>query len=160
MSPPGRWHRIPPEVRAAAAIEAGEHLLGWAGDPPLVATSWGLWMPGEQRLDWDDIDHVGWSPPTLAVVPSGGLLARTARLTEPGDLPDLVRAEVDLSLVFSRRESLRPLPGGVRLVGRRSPRSGDLRWQVLFEGSADAADPEVSGRARELLRLAQQELAG
>jgi hypothetical protein len=119
-----------------------------------------LWTPGAARLEWDAIDRVGWSPPVLRVVASDGSPPREIRLDDPRDVPGVVRAQVDLSVVFSRRESLRPARGAVRLVGRRSPRSGQLWWAVLFEAGADPHDPEVSRRADELLQDAQRELAG
>jgi hypothetical protein len=166
-----RWSGLPAEVRDAVPLGEGERLLAWALTPDgaWVATNWRLFLPAPAdreplaepaALDWDRIDKATWANPVLTIVPSSGAAPLRVRLDEPGDLPATVRARVTQSVAFSRRESLAPLPGGLRVVGRRSPRTRELRWEILFDPRTPVDDPAVQARADQLLVLARTELAG
>jgi hypothetical protein len=163
-----RLSGVPDAVRGAVSLAAGERLLAWAATPagPVVATTWRLVLPAgagepEQRsLGWDQIDKATWAAPVLTVTPAADDAPLRLRLDPPRGVPAVVRARVTQAVVYSRRESLAPLPGAVRVVGRRCPRTGQLRWEVIYDPRTPAGDPAVEAVVQQLLDQARTELAG
>lgn len=139
-------HRVPPEVRQVARLERGERLLGWSAAEPAAASSWGLWLAAVGRLDWDRVDRVGWEPPVLTVTATGGVVHRL-RLADPRDLPAVVHAQVLQAVVVSRREPAGPGGPMVRVVARRSPRTGEV-WIDVDEGPGGSAAAAAAARLR------------
>lgn len=148
--------RPPAHLTQSLRLEPGERLLSWAaGTAPgqgALASSWGLWVPGVAgRLGWDRIDRASWAPPVLTVVPTDQP-AFQLRLARPRDLPAVVRAQVTLAVVVSRRAVLQPGPGVVQVVARRSPRTGEVALDVRYGQGADPARSAAAEAAQRLSR--------
>jgi hypothetical protein len=141
-----------------------ENLLAVAGD--LVATSLGLWLPGDdgaRRVGWHLISKATWGGGTLSVIEAeesdtaGGavLLAdlpvRRFVLEEPGTLPRVVHARVTGSI---RSRHHQELPGGgAWFVQRKVPGVDGIVLQVRPDPGTDPAQAlafavEVAGRMR------------
>lgn len=155
-----RWairRRLPADVRAVLA-SAGERLLGFGRDlegQVLVATDQGLWGYG-QRLAWTEIDHAGWHAGELRLLAVDGE-QRTVQLGEPGNLPAVVRDQVEASVLVSRAVPLLPDGRGVTVVARRQA-GGPPTWQLRFDPGVDAQRYELA--ARQALAEIQGELGG
>jgi hypothetical protein len=131
----------------AGALEADERVLAVAGE--VVATSWGLWLPGrDDRLGWHLVSRATWQGGVLVVVeateeqvPGGAvLLADLApvrfRLVEPGRLPEVVRARVEASIRSRHHRDLDP--GGAWFVQRKVPGRDGIVLQVRPDPGTDA----------------------
>jgi hypothetical protein len=152
---------VPPQVKALV-LDAGERRVSWAtteSGEPVVATDRGLRLPGRDPLPWTDVEKAAWEPPVLTVSQvaevEGAGPATSVRLADEGDLPQVVRARVTASVVWSSHARLRPA-GGVRIVGRRAPGLEVLDWQIVFDRGTDPADPAVRAQADQLLELARR----
>jgi hypothetical protein len=170
-----RFARPPEQVRAAveASGEGEERVLAWgalASDGGwLVATSRGLRTVGSESappddvLRWHEIGHARWTAAgsgggtfvvtALTEVEAGVQARQAARryvLSDPGDLPAVVRRRVDESVLASQRVPL-PNGGGVLLVARRIPGQAAREWSVVFDDDADRADPAARELARQKL---------
>ena len=172
-----RFARPPEPVRVAvlASTDPDERVLAWgtlARDGGwLVATSRGLRVvPPEVTsvtdaavLPWHEIGSAKW----LATGDGGGRFEvvgltevepgvqarqRVVRyvLSDPGDLPAVVRRRVDDTVVASQRSPL-PGGGGVLLVARRIPGRPGREWTVVFDDDAQRSDPEARDVARQKL---------
>lgn len=131
-------------------LDAHEHVLATA-DGPLVATSLGLWVPGEdghRRVAWHVINKASWADDALSIV-EGEVVerageaevisdrpARRFTVKEPGKLPVVVRERVDGSIVARHRKDL-PDGGGAWFVQRKTPAGTVL--QVRPDRGSDAA---------------------
>lgn len=153
--------RVPDVVRAVA-LDPGERRVAWAlteGDEPVVATDLGLHVPGQPRLDWPDVERALWRRPVLTVLEMHEQQGAGRRieliLADDGDLPDVVRTRVTLSVAWSSHGRLHPA-GGVRVVGRRRPGRTDLQWQLTYDEGTDLADPTVRLQAERLLEAARR----
>lgn len=153
--------RVPDVVRAVA-LEPGERRVEWAltaSGEPVVATDRGLVPPGGQRLDWTDVEKAAWKRPELVlsrVAEVEGTGERVVlRLEDEGELPDVVRARVTGSVVWTSHARLEPR-GGVRVVGRRRPGSDDLEWQLVWDRDTDPAAPGARQQAEQLLVAARR----
>lgn len=150
-----------PEVVERVRLARGERRVAWAltadGEAVVAATA-GLYLPGQQRLEWADIERVSWKRPALRVqnsaeVEGGG--ARTSLvLTDEGDLPDAVRTHVSASVGWSAH--YRITGGGVRVVGRRRAGRELLDWQLVYDAGTDPHDPLVRTQAEDLLLAARR----
>jgi hypothetical protein len=143
--------RPPAEVRAI--VPPGEHLLTWGydtGGDPLVATTQGLWGYGE-RLAWVEIDHVSLVEDVLTIRGIDGE-DREVPLREPRDLPAVVKAQVEGSVLHSRRVPLLADGRGVTIVARRS--GSDIDWRLQFDVGLEPDDAlwDKAERARDAIR--------
>jgi hypothetical protein len=170
-----RFARAPEPVRTAVAGsgDPDERVLAWAaltGDEAwLVATSRGLRRIGSQGqgggvdlLPWHEVGSARWSATadggTFAITPLAevepGVQAREPvrryALTDPGELPAVVRRRVDHTVVASTRSPL-PGGGGVLLVARRIPGQAAREWTLVFDDDAQRNDPEAREAARQKL---------
>lgn len=169
-----RFARAPEPVRAAVQRvgDRDEQVLAWGAlvrdEGWLVATTRGLRLVGpagedeEALLPWHCVGHARWAATadggSFTVTPleevEPGVQARTAPrryvLTDPGDLPVVVRRRVDSTVVDSRRYPL-PDRGSVLLVARRLPGQAAKEWTVVFDDEADRADPGAREEARRRL---------
>jgi hypothetical protein len=153
-------------------LQAGERLLAWArsADDPgaaIVATTLGLWLPGQPRLGWHQIHKATWSGARLTVIPSvavgepvptdgAGTYAvmadgepLTVALAEPRDVPAEVRARVTRSVAHTAHHSLPS--GGVRVVARRVPGADGLVWHVRYDHGTPVDDPTVVAATTDLV---------
>lgn len=153
--------RTPDSVRAVV-LDPGERRVAWAltdRDEPVVATDLGLRAPGQPRLDWPDVERAVWKRPVLTVLEMHerqGAGRRTELvLSDDGDLPDVVRTRVTVSVAWSSHSRLHPA-GGVRVVGRRRPGQMDLQWQLTYDDGTDLSDPTVRLQAERLLEAARR----
>ena len=173
-----RFARPPEPVRAVvqASTDAEERVLAWGvlvrDQGWLVATSRGLRrVPGDLTLadagdvgvlPWHEVASARWTRTTdggrFEVTPltevEPGVQARLPverhALSEPGDLPAVVRRRVEQTVVASRRAPL-PGHGGVVLVARRVPGQDVREWSVVFDDDADRSDPVAREAARQKL---------
>lgn len=161
--------REKPPAEVLALLEGDERAVAWAGaagpdDTTLavVATNRGLWWPfedGPRRLPWELIDKVvwrdGWLSATEADVFDDQLLVERApvlvRLTEPRDLPPVVRKRIEANVV--KTEVLTVAGGAVRFVARRRPGQDGLIWWARLEPGTRTTDEVRSAVAARLALL-------
>lgn len=152
-------------------FDADERVLAIAtmpGDGHCVATSWGLWIPGEdgpRRVGWHLVTKAAWGDGVFRLVEArevedlGGavLLAdrgvQTVRLVEPGRVPEVVQERVTASI---RTRHHRDLPGGgAWFVQRKVPGRDGIVLQVRPDPGTDpAAARQVAADAAAALGLA------
>lgn len=160
--------RLPAERRPRLAAE--ERIVAWAGatgDEVVVATNFGLWLPGgAERLGWHEIHKVTWSGRQLAltaareVAQAGGYVVMEdlptliVTLLDPDHVPEQVRARVNRSVAYTSHHSL-PGGGGVRVAARRVSGVNGLRWTVRYDDSGDAAVPGIEAATDELVDQAR-----
>jgi hypothetical protein len=169
-----RFRRRPPR-RLRPAFDRRERLLAWGSTSDgqvVVATNLGLWLPGRStppgrstRLGWHEIHKASWEPPVLRVVAAelveaadgydvvADLPEQACTLTDPGQLPPVVRERVTRSVAYTQQEDL-PTGGTVRVVARRQPGVNGVRWQVRFAAGTDRQDPAVTRATADLVRAA------
>jgi hypothetical protein len=122
---------------------------GTSGGELVVATSLGLWLPGEERIGWHLISKATWDGTALTVVAaveSGAAGAavlltdqppRRYPLEQPGKLPQAVQRRVTQSVVDRHRHELPG--GGAWFVRRRVPGQDGTILQVRADAGVDAA---------------------
>lgn len=148
-------------VLVSAVLRDGGHL---------VATSLGLWVPGDdgpRRIGWHLLSKVTWGSGDLVVIEAdeaeaAGTAAiltdqapRRYALVEPGTLPKIVHQRVTGS-IKSRHH--RELPGGgAWFVQRKVPGRDGIQLQVRPDPGTDpAAVREVATEVAEKIREALQ----
>lgn len=163
---PKRVPKAPADLRQRLEIPRDEKLIAWGSGPMartgeatpsrcyLAATDLALYVEGtDQRVTWDRISRASWEEPVLEVVleDEAGRLSGRLRLDvdQSHDLPAAIHDRVTASVVISEMVDV----GGVtaRMVARRANDAADIRWTVVFESGADAADPALQARARQAL---------
>lgn len=156
-----RRRPVPPAV-AGLQLEPGERREAWAATPDdeaVVATDRALLLPGDVRIAWPDVERATWQPPVLTVLGiaevEGAGVRHVVELVDERDLPQVVRARVTGSVLWSSHTRLDPA-GGVRVVGRRRPGVEGLSWQLVFDRGTDRADPFVRAQADRLLEDARR----
>jgi hypothetical protein len=136
-------------------LDAEENVLGVAevrDGTHLVATSHGLWVPGDdgdRRIGWHLISKATWADGGLTVVESresdragdavllADLPPRRYVIAEPGELPHQVHRRVTDSI---RTRHHRELPGGgAWFVQRKAPGSDGILLQVRADPGTDPA---------------------
>ncbi|MEO5874645.1 MAG: hypothetical protein ABIS86_21470 [Streptosporangiaceae bacterium] len=158
--------RLPRPVRDALHLPRGERTLAHAatrGGSHVIATPLALYVPdgegGFSRLPWEQVLQVSWREEWLHVTGDDG--EHHLRLTEPGTVPEVVHERVTATVVVSRHYSLPG--GGVRIVGRRPPRSrpsaarDELLWSMVFDDGLDPADPGRQAQAEQLLEALRRQ---
>lgn len=168
---------------AKPPLEGDERIVAFAGTDGgdhVVATTLGLWLPGQEaRLGWHEIHKATWSGRVLTVVaarrtgslpvPGGDAIdgstvdvlvdapAVSWQLLDPDLVPHQVRIRVERSVAYT---SHHPLPGGggVRVVARRVPGVGGRRWAVRYDDGVDGDRAEVQAATVELVAAARASL--
>jgi hypothetical protein len=149
-------------------LTGDERIVAWAGatgDDVLVATNFGLWLPGaDVRLGWHEIHKATWSGRQLAltaareVAEADGyavmedLPPLVLTLLDPDRVPEQVRVRVGRSVVYTSHHSF-PDGGGVRVVGRKVSGANGLKWAVRYD---DGTDREAAGVPETTAELVQQ----
>lgn len=148
--------KVPTGLRARFDPEERLLALADADDTAVAATQRGLYLPdadGWRRVGWHQIVKAAWTEAGLEViegaVDTDGVVTDLPpvryRLTEPRNLPQVVRQRVEQSI--GRWEQVK-VPGGTgRIVGRREPGVDGVRWTARL----DAGTPD-SPEARAVLR--------
>ena len=140
------------------AQESGERILAWAtsaGDVHghVIATDRALVLVGADvvRLPWDRVIRAAWSDPVIEMLiqaqPGGPTRPLRLVMAESGRVPLVVRDRVTASVVAQHHVALDPAGRGVRLLARKVPMTGQVRWIVLFDAGLDPEDPELRARA-------------
>jgi hypothetical protein len=148
--------RIRPPAALRALLDHSERLLAIADtdDSVVAASQFGLWLPvvGEsadgaawRRVGWADVVKASWTVTGLALVEgdrdNSGVVTdlpeRLIQLTEPRNLPNVVRTRVENSIM---RTDPVQLPGGPgRLVARRVPGVDGVTWTARLDvGTPDS----------------------
>lgn len=161
--------REKPPASITSALDPDERVLSWAdaagpdeSTVHVVATVLGLWWPfddGPRRMPWERIDKVVWRDNWLAateanIVDDALLVDRPAvrlRLTEPRDLPPVVRKRIEANVV--KTEVLSINGGTVRFVARRKPGQDGIVWWARLEAGTRATDEVRSAVAARLALL-------
>lgn len=136
-------------------LDADEHVLASAaitGGGHLVATSFGLWLPGpegDRRIGWHLVSKASWQNGALALTEAresenlGGavlledLPPKRLRLAAPGRVPEVVHTRVTGSI---RTRHHRELPGGgAWFVQRKVPGRDGMVLQVRPDPGTDPA---------------------
>lgn len=149
--------RLPAEVRNALDLHRGERALATAatrGGSYVIATGLALHLPtGEGdfvRLPWERIDRATWEKDWLHVFETAGGPEHHVGLPDPGSVPETVRERVTSTILVNQQAAL-PGGGKVRITGRRSPATGEVRWAFVFEAGLDPTDPGLRAQAEQLL---------
>jgi hypothetical protein len=157
MLPSFTRNRLPAPVREALELARGERPLAFAptrGGSYVVATGVALHLPtgdgGFVRLPWERIDRATWEKGRLAVHETSGGPVHHIGLTDPGSVPETIRERVTSTIVVNHPATL-PGGGRLRITGRRSPATGELRWSFVFEAGLDPDDPGLRAQAEQLL---------
>ncbi len=161
---PGR-----PPAEVTHRLAADDRLLAWAVVADggfLVASRLGLRLPDGRLAGWHLIDKAVWRGGELSVTEAKTVDAEVLEtlapvaypLTEPRNLPAVVRSRVTRSVAYTARQAL-PAGGTVRIVARRIPGRDGLTWSMRFDRPADHADPAVRPAADRLLTEARAEAA-
>ncbi|WP_344839540.1 hypothetical protein [Actinocorallia longicatena] len=148
------------------ALERGERVLAHAstrGGAHVVATGVALHVPdgggGFVRVPWERVLGATWSDSWLHVRGDDG--EHHVRLDDAGSVPEVVQERVTATVVVSRHFALPG--GGVRIVGRRAPRSkpsaarDELLWTLVFDEGLDQDDPGLRAGAEQLLEALRRQ---
>lgn len=137
--PEGFAGRLAENETAAASCTSGGELV--------LATSLGLWLPGEERLGWHLVSKATWDGAALTVVAAveSGTAGAAVLLTDqpprrypleqPGKLPEAVQRRVTQSIVDRHRHELPG--GGAWFIRRRVPGQDGTILQVRADSGAD-----------------------
>jgi hypothetical protein len=178
MSLLSRWSRLPAEFRKLLGSQ--ERVLAMTGrgedgsEPLMVATQLGLWLPAEpgagdgasdagwRRIGWDRVVKATWSEGVLDVIEGDrdadgvvtDLPAVRITLTEPRNLPSVVRTRVENSIA---RSELVQVPGGSgRIVARRVPGVDGITWTARLDTGTQLTPDSVATLRHYLDRLAAE----
>jgi hypothetical protein len=117
-------------------------------DAVVVATNLGLWLPDGsswRRVGWQDVVKATWKGDGLHLIEGSNadgiitdLPSRTITLTEPRNLPAVVKTRVEASI--ARWEQV-VVPGGpARLVARRVPGVDGQQWTARLDTGTPDSD--------------------
>ena len=163
---------VPDEVLATLHLRSGERVLAAATTVDggyLVATDRQILLPqrgGHRALPWERVERASWDRESgvLAIVeaarPDQRATEHLVRVEDPGHLVDVVREQVNRSVVLTRRLTVQDQLG-IRVTGRRRPVGDDrpgLGWTVAVDPGLDLADPDVKGRVDELVAAVRSEV--
>jgi hypothetical protein len=151
--------RIPKDALIQAAVSPGEKVIAWGShgtdDPTyVIATDEAMYAQGS-RISWLKVIRATWTTPFLDLdVQNEAGLGQHLRiqLSNPGNLPAAVRAQVTANVIVSERLTL--TNGCEVLVAARRQNRDEIIWSVVFDAGVDPNDPEN----RDLADLALKEL--
>ncbi|NYG55564.1 hypothetical protein [Nocardioides perillae] len=166
--------RLPTRRRPPAGLRGspGERLLAWASASDGSGAAVGgtrdavLVLPGEGddvvRVPWEAVEAADWDADEgrlrVSEVGSWGEVrpVHVVALDDPDRLLQLVRERVTASVVLQRHVRLAGRRG-VRVIARRAPAGGPLRWLYEYDEGVDPDDPDVRARAEAALAAALEE---
>lgn len=149
---------LPTPVLERMAQQPGERVLAWAtcaGDVHghVIGSDLAMVLVGAEvtRLPWDRVIRAAWSDPVMELLiqpePAGPTRPMRLVMTDAGRVPLVVRDRVTASVVAQHHVALTDAGQGVRLLARKEPGSGQVRWIVLFDTGLDPQDPDLRARA-------------
>jgi hypothetical protein len=155
------------EGRALAGAEAvdGTWLVGTRSELVLIAPAAGGPRPGETRIPWEQVEDADWDRDAsrLRIREVGAYgeprpsYAFEMPEAEPGDLLQLIRERVSASVVLQRGQVVDG-KRGFKVIGRRSPVGGPIRWMFEYDDGIDPDDPAVAAASDQLLRRAREDV--
>jgi hypothetical protein len=167
---PGRRDAPPADALEAARLPKGDRVLAHAAVPVdewLLATrrAFVAVSAGELtvRLPWEEVQAAEWDRDegvlSVSEVGEYGAPRASYRWTpsDPERLLRVVRERVTASIVLQRAYPVRGKTG-FRIIGRRPPEGGDIRWMHEYDEGIDPADPEVARLAAEALARARADV--
>lgn len=164
-----RAERAPAHVVAAAGLRNGEKVLAFAqdGDRWLLGTRLAFVVvePGAEsvRLPWENVQAADWDKDAgeLRVSEVGEFgLPRAVflfSLEDPALLLQLIRERVTASVVLQRGFLVRKKVG-FKVIGRRSPDGGPIRWMHEYDAGIDPSEPAVAAAAAAALAQARADV--
>ena len=162
----------PPEVVAEAALSRGDKVLAHArtADRWLLGTRRVLVVVGsdpdphrEVALAWEAVQSADWdgeeSVLTVAEVGEFGRPRATHHfeLEHPALLLQLIRERVSASVVLQRSHRVVG-KRGFKVIGRRAPEGGPVRWMHEYDAGIDPEDPAVAAAAEAALAEARADV--
>lgn len=148
-------------------LDPDEYVIAWCevkSGGHLVATSWGLWLPGSRRVGWHLISKATWGGGALELVEAveettagdavvlADLPAVRYVLVRSGRLPDVVHARVTKSITSRHRQELPG--GGAWFVQRKVAGQDGVVLQVRPDpGTSPEAVERVAREVAAKLRL-------
>lgn len=152
-------------------LEAGERLLAVAEGPDTVvsATSRRLVVSGGPSWPWHQVERASWDgdAETLTVIEVGhgagsatgarGRGRHVVVLTAPGRLVDVVREQVNGSVVIDRHVPVDG-PRGVRVTGRRRSDGAGLAWHARLDAGLRLDDPDTKRRVDDAVVAVRHEV--
>ena len=151
--------RIPKAALKEAKVASKERVVAWGSNQAadqafVIATNEALYLQAA-RIPWIAIIKANWTDPFLELNIEGdnGQEQRLrVPISDPGNLPAAVRAQVSANVVVSERLDL---PDGSQcLVAARRKNRDEIVWSVVFDAGVDSSNPEI----REPADFALQEL--
>ena len=159
----GLFSRTPVPAALRSLLVGHERVLALADadDTVVAASQLGLWLPEPnddnwRRIGWDRVVKATWVDDALTVIEGEmddagvvrDLLPVSVRLTEPRNVPSVVRARVEASIARSEQVSV---PGGTgRIVARRVPGVDGLTWTARLD--SDTPESQAAHDSLALLR--------
>lgn len=155
--------------RAPIEVAPGEKVLAWTRDTAgavLAGTREACYLEREDattRIPWEHVEAADWDQDTglfrLSEVGEWGEQRPVHEFTigEPGRFLELARERVTATIVLVHHVTVRGRRG-VRVVARRAPAGGELRWIYEFDPGVDEHDPEVRRLAAEGLAAAREQV--
>jgi hypothetical protein len=135
------------------------------GGRTALATTHAVYLPDgaedHDRVPWHDVLSAAWEPEAdllrFEVVSDGSRERRVLPLDEAGALPETVRERVQSTIVLTRHVPLVDRHG-VRIVARRPPGGGALRWHVVADPGVDPDAPELRDAVAAAVAAARSEV--
>jgi hypothetical protein len=152
---------------ARSMVRPGERLLAVAAHPgtapDAVGTTGALYFHNSDgswtRAGWEEIFRSSWADGRLVITgfQDGSPSRSTVALPVPGDLPDLVKAEITSSLITVRNVEIEP---GIHalLVASRRAGDGQVVWHVQLGEHVDRHDAGLKARAEAAIDAISGEL--
>ena len=154
MSLLSKWvkGRIPKSALESAHVPARELVVAWGSNQAVdvtfvIATTEALYLQGS-RIPWISVIRATWTEPFLELNienEAGREQRLRVPISDPGNLPAAVRAQVTANVVVSERLDL---PDGSQcLVAARRQNRDEIVWSVVFDAGVDSNDPEIRAQA-------------
>lgn len=150
--------------RPDLAVAPGERLLAWAARADAAGVVGGsreaLYLP--ERIAWQEVATAEWDAEesllrVVEVAPYGRVQPHhEIALSAPDRLLQLIRERITATFVLQRFVEVAD-GAGVRVLGRRPPAGGEVRWFVEYDAGLDPDDPAVAGVVAAALDAARAE---
>jgi hypothetical protein len=154
MSLLSKWKktRIPKAALVEANVASKELVVAWGFNQAtdqafVIATNEALYLQSS-RIPWISVIRATWTEPFLELTienEQGQEQRLRVPISDPGNLPAAVRAQVTANVVVSERLDL---PDGSQcLVAARRKNRDEIVWSIVFDANVDSNDPEIRAQA-------------